>query len=235
MPRTGLTASELRTRAIEVALERIRAHGFEKVRLTDVAHDIGVSHAALYAHFENKEALLDAVIETWLNETTSALESVCASKQKPLQKLEQWFVAQYTLKRTRARSDRAVYAAFASASVAGKPFVRAYLERRTEQLVALLEAADATLGSGAPRRQAAVLLAGMDGFLHPRIILDSADQNREAELRRVLRTLLRGLAERSLPRNNRPRAPRELGHRSASPSAPARVGGGSRRAQRGKP
>jgi len=194
LPRTGLTPAQLRTRAIEVALERIRAHGFEKVRLTDIAHDIGVSHAALYAHFENKEALLDAATETWLSEMTSALESVCASKHKPLRKVERWFVAQYTLKRKRARSERAVYAAFASANVAGKPFVLAYLERRCAQLVGMLSAADASLGSPAAQRQAAVLLAGMDGFLNPRIIVDTSDQDREAELRLVLRTLLRGLA-----------------------------------------
>src|SRR5689334_12255130 len=129
MPRTGLTPAELRTRAIDVALERIRAHGFEKVRLTDVARELGVSHVALYAHFASKEALLDAVLEEWLEETTAALEAVCASSRKPLQKLEQWFLTQYTLKRERALNDRSVYAAFALASSANKPFTGAYLER----------------------------------------------------------------------------------------------------------
>lgn len=232
MPRTGLSASEIRARAIEVALEHIRARGFEKVRLTDVARDIGVSHAALYAHFENKEALLDAVIETWLNETTTALAKVCASKQDPLKKLEAWFVTQYRLKRTRARDDRAVYAAFASASVTGKPFARAYLDRRTEQLVALLEALEAPLGSGTPRQHAAVLLAGMDGFLHPRIILDGADQDREVELTRVFRILLRGLAHQAGNSNDRPSGPSRQSedHGTASPSAPARRARGGRTA-----
>jgi AcrR family transcriptional regulator len=194
MPRTGLTPAELRTRAVEVALERIRAHGFEKVRLTDVAHELGVSHAALYAHFASKEALLDAVLEAWLEETTAALEAVCASKRKPMQKIERWFLEQYALKRDRARNDRAVYAAFAMETAANKPFTCAYLERRRQQLVGLLEAARGLLGDDAPQRQAAVLLDGMAGFLHPRLILESAETNREAELKRLLHTLLRGLA-----------------------------------------
>lgn len=189
MPRTGLTAAEIRTRAIDVALERIRAHGFEKVRLTDVAHDLGVSHVALYAHFENKEALLDAVLERWLGEVAAALESVCRSNRKPRQKLEQWFVSQYAMKRDRAINDRATYAAFETATAAKKPFVKAYLAQRTEQLVGLLEEA----GVDAPSRQAEVLLDGMAGFFHPRLILESAEQNRETELKRVLQTLLRGL------------------------------------------
>ncbi|ATB37165.1 TetR family transcriptional regulator [Cystobacter fuscus] len=189
MPRTGLSAAELRTKAIDVALEHIRAHGFEKVRLTDVARELGVSHVALYAHFANKEALLDAVLERWLEETSVALEKVCASNRKPAQKLEQWFVNQYAMKRDRALHDRATYSAFETATAAKKPFVKAYLARRSAQLVGLLDEA----GFGSPQRHAEVLLDGMAGFFHPRLILESAEQNREPELKRVLQTLLRGL------------------------------------------
>jgi AcrR family transcriptional regulator len=189
MPRTGLSATELKTRAIEVALEHIRAHGFDKVRLTDVARDLGISHAALYAHFANKETLLDAVLEQWLDQTSTALEEVCASRRKPLPKLEHWFVAQYAMKRERALHDRATYGAFETATAAKKPFVQAYLARRTAQLVGLL----AAVGADAPQRQAAVLLDGMAGFFHPRLILESAETDRTPELERVLYTLLRGI------------------------------------------
>ncbi|ATB27670.1 TetR/AcrR family transcriptional regulator [Melittangium boletus] len=189
MPRTGLSAAEIRTKAIDVALEHIRAHGFEKVRLTDVARELGISHVALYAHFANKEALLDAVLERWLEETSASLEKVCASDRKPEQKLEQWFVNQYAMKRDRALHDRSTYSAFETATAAKKPFVKAYLARRSAQLVGLLDEA----GFDSPQRHAEVLLDGMAGFFHPRLILESAEQNREPELKRVLRTLLRGL------------------------------------------
>src|ERR1700760_1231017 len=116
MPRTGLTADELRASAITCAQDRIRTQGFDKVRLTDVAHDLGVSHVALYAHFANKEALLDAVLERWLTETTAALDEVCRSRRKPRHKLEHWFVLQYTTKRARATGDRATYGAFETAT-----------------------------------------------------------------------------------------------------------------------
>lgn len=192
MPRTGLTAPELAARAIDAALARIRAHGFEKVRLTDVAHDLGISHASLYEHFAHKEALLDAVIEAWLAEMSRALETTCVSAGEPSRKVVRWFVAQYVQKRDCARTDRAVYAAFASANVAQKPFVRAYLRRRTQQLVSLLEPIAARLTVPVPDA-AAVLLAGMDGFLHPKLVLDGAARNRERELRAVLEALLRGL------------------------------------------
>ena len=63
MPRTGLTASEIKEKAIDLTIEKMRANGFDKVRLTDVAKSLGVSHAALYSHFKDKTALFDAVSE----------------------------------------------------------------------------------------------------------------------------------------------------------------------------
>ena len=71
MPKTGLTAAEIRDKALDVTIEQIRRYGFDKVRLVDIAKDLGVSHAALYTHFADRGALLDAVSERWLN----ALES----------------------------------------------------------------------------------------------------------------------------------------------------------------
>ena len=67
MPRTGLTASEIRQKAIDATMARMREDGFDKVRLTDIARELGLSHAALYAHFADRTALLDAVSEQWLS------------------------------------------------------------------------------------------------------------------------------------------------------------------------
>ena len=62
MPRTGLSPEKARQRAVEIAVARIRENGFVKLRLADVAREMGVSHAALYAHFRDKAALLDACL-----------------------------------------------------------------------------------------------------------------------------------------------------------------------------
>ena len=67
MPKTGLTATQIRDKAIDVAIEQMRRRGFDRVRLVDIAKDLGVSHAALYSHFADRGALLDAVSERWVN------------------------------------------------------------------------------------------------------------------------------------------------------------------------
>lgn len=188
MPRTGLSPEQIKTRAMQIALEQIRAHGFERVRLTEIAQEMGISHAALYSHFVNREALLDSVLGGWLAETTGALEILCESSRKPRHKLEDWFLMQYRMKRDRARNDRATYAAFVVAAAARKAVACAYLEIRRAQLSKLLEQ------NGLPRSAAQILLDGMAGFLHPQLILEHADRDREAELKRVLDTLLRGIS-----------------------------------------
>ncbi len=112
MPRTGRTAQETRTRAIDATLAHMRRHGFDRVRLSDVARDLGVSHAALYAHFADKAALLDAVTERWLAETRAALEEVRLRDGEPASGVENCFVTLYRLKRERVRRDPEAHRAF---------------------------------------------------------------------------------------------------------------------------
>ena len=59
-------------------LARIGLLGVDKVRMSDVARDIGVTHAALYPHFADKAALLDAVTQTWLRSVDAAAAAAAA-------------------------------------------------------------------------------------------------------------------------------------------------------------
>ena len=85
MPRTAASPLQVRGTAIDITLAHIRHHGFEKVRLSEVAREMGLSHAALYAHFADKAALLDAVSERWLDETRAALDAIAARAAAALQ------------------------------------------------------------------------------------------------------------------------------------------------------
>lgn len=198
MPRTNLTAQQMRSRAIDLALSRMRAHGFDKVRLSDVAKDMGLTHAALYAHFTDKAALLDAVAERWIGESDVTLEQVAQSPQQPLQKIEDWFVTRYRIKRDRALRDPELYRAFDTAASLKKPFVVAHLDTVTRQLVGLLrEAASAAGATGATdaaaQQQARLLFEAMAAFHHPRLVPEYLQDNREELLKQVLRAMLAGL------------------------------------------
>lgn len=193
MPRTGLTAEEVRTKAIDVTFDRMRRHGFDKVRLSDVGKDLGVSHAALYAHFADKAALLDAVSERWLAETEALLDAICRSDKQPLQKIHDWFVKLYRLKRERVMNDPELYRAFDVAAAMKKPFVVAHLAGIHQQLVGMIEEATGSLGTDSPQRQATLLYQATSAFHHPKLMVEHRGENRELLLKRLLQVLLTGL------------------------------------------
>lgn len=194
MPRTGMPAAELKDRAIDIALARVQRDGFERVRLSDVARALGVSHAALYAHFDGRGALLDAVTARWLAETETALQAICDADGAPLERIEQWLVERYRRKRGRALAEPEVYRAFDAASALRKPHVQAHLAAIRGQLAALFTAA--ALPVGTPEEQATLLLEATAAFHHPKLIADHADQDREPLLRRIARAMLISLGAR---------------------------------------
>jgi AcrR family transcriptional regulator len=64
--------STTRRRLIEVALRRFYRDGFRSVGIDQVLADVGISKTAFYKHFESKEDLMLAALETqnhWLQET----------------------------------------------------------------------------------------------------------------------------------------------------------------------
>lgn len=188
MPRTGLRAAELRARAIDVAMSRVQRDGFEKVRLSDVARALGISHAALYAHFDGRDALLEAVTARWLSETEAALAPICNADLPASDRIEQWFVQRYRLKRARALTDPQVYRAFDAAAALRTPHVQAHLATIRGQLEGLLGDAEPQVGT--PFDRATLLLAATAPFHHPKLIADHADQDREPLLRHIVRAML---------------------------------------------
>lgn len=193
MPRTGLSADELKERAIDAALARIRLVGFDKVRLSDVARDIGVSHAALYAHFADKAALLDAVTERWLSRVEDALAAVACLPLEPAQRIVEWLVTLYRMKRSRALADPEPHRAFDVAAALDKPFVVAHLEKLLDQLTRLFAEAGMALGTGDPRRKAGLLYSATAAYHHPTLIAQTAPHDFEPQLRDIVTLLFRGM------------------------------------------
>jgi len=195
MPRTGLSPSEIKSKAIDLTIERMRTDGFDKVRLVDVAKSIGVSHAVLYSHFANKSALLDAVSERWLASVDQELERVCGSKKDPIKKIHAWFMMLHRVKVEKVRRDPELYKSFDMAAENLKPFVRRHLETNQRQMVVLVTEAMATkkMRKANADRIAVILHEAMLAFCHPKIVAQRIHEEREPLLKQTLDVVLRGL------------------------------------------
>ena len=60
----GSTKQEI----LEAALELFSVQGYEATSISQLAEAVGIRKASLYSHFENKQAILDALIQTTLEQ-----------------------------------------------------------------------------------------------------------------------------------------------------------------------
>ena len=194
MPRTGLPSDQLRQRIVSSARERVRWQGADKLRLTDVARDLGVSHAALYGHFEGKDGLLDAVTIDWLRELEESLSRVGAEKREAPARVSRWFLALHRGLRERLKKDARLFAAYADAVRSHRPFLRAHETALRDQLAALLREAmeKKQLGKSSPEKLAAAMLEATRGFHHPALLSEHAEEGREGPLEQLIELLLAG-------------------------------------------
>ncbi len=194
MPRTGLSAEALKKKAVSIAHDRISTMGYEKLRVTDVAAELGVSHAALYGHFADKAALLDAVVEQWLAETIEQLEPCLQSPGSAEERLETWMILRLRLKRSAVRDNCRLFQAYCSATDRLRDVVQDHLDRIQAQLAQLL--AEAVPGLPNPMQAAGMLRVATTHYSYPWLVIhsiDTPDPEIEAELRRLLQCLLSGL------------------------------------------
>ena len=64
MTAKGTTKQEI----LDAALELFSVQGYEATSISQLAEAVGIRKASLYSHFENKQAILDALIQTTMEE-----------------------------------------------------------------------------------------------------------------------------------------------------------------------
>lgn len=76
-----------RKEIIDAATDLFYEQGFEKASLRDIARKVGITQAAIYYHFRNKEEILYTIIETSSNELFLTLRSCFSGNEDPLKRL----------------------------------------------------------------------------------------------------------------------------------------------------
>lgn len=92
IPRKRKTGSKRQSEILDTARELIFCEGFGNFTIRTVAGRIGISEAAIYRHFTNKEelmlALLDFLFSPWRTAIQDLLESESTAPEKLLQLVE---------------------------------------------------------------------------------------------------------------------------------------------------
>jgi AcrR family transcriptional regulator len=74
-------------RLLEVAETLFTQHGYQAVSIRDITSAAGVTNAALYYHFPNKDALFDEVIEHHAEKLAQHLQEAGSNAETPREKL----------------------------------------------------------------------------------------------------------------------------------------------------
>jgi AcrR family transcriptional regulator len=83
-------AKRNRDRIVEVAREVFRERGYD-ASLDDIAKRAGVGPGTLYRHFPSRDALLDAVMQAWVDRVTDATDKALVYEGSPREFLVSWF------------------------------------------------------------------------------------------------------------------------------------------------
>jgi AcrR family transcriptional regulator len=83
-------AQRNRERIIETAREVFREQGYD-ASLDLIAKRAGVGAGTLYRHFPNREVLLDALMQSWVERVDEATEKALAHEGSPREVLLAWF------------------------------------------------------------------------------------------------------------------------------------------------
>lgn len=195
MPRTGLKPAEVRKRIVLHAEERIRKFGVEKLRLVDVAGDMGIAHSALYQHFTCKAALTESVTDKWLLHVDTQLESVLTENKPARELIIAWFMKLHRVKKEKVSRDPELFRAFDSAAEENKQCVQSHLKNARKQLSELVARAmkEGRIRKGAVSRTVDILFLSTMAFHFPKLVALGLHSDQRKNLKSVLNAVLDGL------------------------------------------
>jgi AcrR family transcriptional regulator len=96
---------------LEGALQRLADGGIDNVRIEPLAAEIGVTKGAFYARYANRDALLEAMLEYWLEESTATVIALYANvAEDPRERLDRILLTPFRRLdfRERARMEQAI-------------------------------------------------------------------------------------------------------------------------------
>jgi AcrR family transcriptional regulator len=103
-PRRRLPADEARARILEAAERKLAEVGPERLRLTDLAAELGISHPAILHHFGSREELVSAVLAHAIKRINQRLADVITGRSADAPNAVLDMVAEYYGAEGRART-----------------------------------------------------------------------------------------------------------------------------------
>ncbi|MEJ5143644.1 TetR/AcrR family transcriptional regulator [Gluconobacter albidus] len=126
---------------LESAKAQIRRFGEAKTNVTDVARDLGVSHAALYRFFRSKSAMMDAIVQEVMDDEAQLATQYIETDGGAAERLTAMLLDLHRRKRDRFIGDREIHDLYRRIVVDRPDMVANYAERITNLVARLIDQA----------------------------------------------------------------------------------------------
>ncbi|WP_404713697.1 TetR/AcrR family transcriptional regulator C-terminal domain-containing protein [Sphingomonas sp. MMS24-J13] len=163
--------------------------------MTDVARDMGVSHAALYRFYRSKSAIMDAIAQEAMDDEARLAAEHIDADGPPAARLMAMLIDLHRHKRERFLGDREIHDLYRRIVVERPDMIAAYAEKMTALVARLIEKA---VAGGEWRvddiaMAANVVRDAVMVYVHPAFMaqLSSTGAPAEAMLRATVATLVR--------------------------------------------
>lgn len=187
-----LPFEEQREEIVRAAAAALQRQGHERLRLVHLAETLGMSHSNLYRFFGSRDALFDAVVDSWLTESRALVEALADSDEEPLRKLENIVVAVHLSAREKLSEDPFGFELYEHLFEQRAQAAQGHIEFIAGIAKGLIEAGQAA--GDLPRvdswKLVTLLKAGLVKYQTPALIRESLAEDTEPQLRCLLRSLL---------------------------------------------
>lgn len=183
---------------LDAAEAVLRKFGLAKTNMSDIGRALGVSHAALYRHFDGKAALRQAVVARWLHGAIRPLEAVVREEATPDVRLYRWLQTLRAFKRERARKDPELFAMYAALVAETEGALEDHLQLLLTQIASIIGEgmANGTFACTDARRAAAAVFMATTRFHHAAHVSEWELTDSDDRFEAIWSLLLTGLSSR---------------------------------------
>jgi TetR/AcrR family transcriptional repressor of the ameABC operon len=175
--------------------ELIRQRGAVDISLVELAGVTGMSPSNIYRFFENKEALFEAVAESWFADKVAIMEEVVGSSLPIRDKMYAYFARRFTRNRERFEAEPELFKSYCELGTQHFEVVRGYVDLGDHYLAVLVvEAQDQGYFKGLSIDQTVSLINQMvHVYCNPDMLIYMAPKLSEAKLASVIDAIFAGL------------------------------------------
>lgn len=183
---------------LDAAESVLRKFGPAKANMSDVGRALGVSHAALYRHYDSKSALRYAVVERWINTAKPLLQAVAEQPLPADDLIYQWIRTLSAFKKKRATEDPELFEMYSGLVRETEDLMAEHVEFLVQQLSRIIASGvkAGLFDSSDPRRSGLAIFLATTRFHHPSHASEWTDPDYEERLNALCEVLLIGLRRR---------------------------------------